>query len=212
MAVITISRQSGSEGNEIAQLLCTRLGYQYFDKKLMFQLATESGMKPSEIADASDDRHQAKGWLERAFANLASPLGDPSSWTFGAQQDAREAMSVGQVRKLIDAAYEHDNVVVVGRGGQMALADKPDVLHVRVVAPLETRIKRWQEREGLTREEAQVRVRERDAAHIDFVQRFYAADVTDSALYDLVVSTEKLTLDAAVDVIIKALESLPAKS
>ncbi len=208
MAVITLSRQSGSEGNEITKLLCERLGYQYFDKNLMFQLATQIGMKPSEIADASGENYQAKSWLERAFANLASPFSDPSSWTLGAQEDARQALSVLQVRKLINAAYEHGNVVIVGRGGQIALADKKDVLRVRIIAPLDTRIRRWQERENLSYEDARAKVRERDQAHIDFVKRFYDEDVNDPTLYDLVINTEKLTPKAAVDLIVQALELL----
>lgn len=212
MAIVTLSRQSGSEGNEIAQLLCKRLGYRLFDKNLMFQLATESGMRPSEIADASADSHQAKGWLERIFANLPSPFEDPSSWTLGAQEDARKAMSVLQVRKLINAAYEHGNIVIVGRGGQVELADKPNVLHVRVVAPLEIRIKRWQERENLLYDEARARVLERNQAHIDFVKRFYNADVTDPELYDLIISTKKITPEGAVDLIVKAMEILKVTS
>lgn len=208
MAVITLSRQSGSEGNEITKLLCERLGYQYFDKNLMFQLATQIGMKPSEIADASGENYQAKSWLERAFTNLASPFSDPSSWTLGAQEDARQALSVLQVRKLINAAYEHGNVVIVGRGGQIALADKKDVLRVRIIAPLDTRIRRWQERENLSYEDARAKVRERDQAHTDFVKRFYDEDLNDLTLYDLVINTEKLTPEAAVDLIVQALELL----
>lgn len=212
MAVITLSRQSGSEGNEITQILCERLGYQYFDKKLMADLAISMGVVPGTITDVSADQHEAKGWLERTFANFQKPFGDPSQWTIGAIQDAREALSVQAVRKLIYAAYERGNVVIVGRGGQVALAGKPDVLHVRVVAPLETRIKRWQERENLSYNEAKARVHERDLAHIDFVKRFFDADISDPALYDLTINTEKLTPEDAADIIVHTLEKMKVKS
>lgn len=101
---------------------------------------------------------------------------------------------------------------MVGRGGQVALADKPDVLHVRVVAPLETRIKRWQTREDMMEDEARRKIHKRDAAHIEFVKRFYDADITYPTLYDLVVNTGKLTPSAAADLIIKALGHIPARA
>ncbi|OQA15163.1 MAG: cytidylate kinase [Chloroflexi bacterium ADurb.Bin360] len=208
MAVITISRQSGSDGDAVTRLLCEQLGYRYFDKKLMAELAKEMGVDPREVVDASADQHQAKGILERIFGNFQTPFGDPGSWTLAARHDAHAALSVERVRGMIEAAYEQGNVVIVGRGGQVALAGKPDVLHVRIVAPFETRVKRWQARAVLTEEEAQRRTRERDQAHIDFVQRFYGADVADPSLYDLVISTGKITPEGAVELIVKALDLL----
>lgn len=208
MAVITVSRQSGSDGDAVTRLLCEQLGYRYFDKKLMAEMAKEMGLEPSEIVDVSADQHEVKGVLERIFGNFQTPFGDPSSWTLVARHEAHEALSVERVCSMIEAAYEQGNVVIVGRGSQVALAHKPDVLHVRIVAPFETRVKRWQARATLTEEEAQRRTRERDQAHIDFVQQFYGADVADPALYDLVISTEKITPEGAVELIVKALELL----
>ena len=138
MAVITISRQSGSEGNEITRLLCERLGYHYFDKKMMTQLEQELGLAPDQVVDLSADLYQVKSWLERAFGDFQIPFGDPGTWVLSAQQDAQEALSIEFVRKMICSAYEHGNVIIVGRGGQVVLAGKPKVLHVRIIAPLET--------------------------------------------------------------------------
>jgi cytidylate kinase len=208
MAVITISRQSGSEGNKVTEILCERLGYRYFDKNLMAQLATEIGEVPNQYVDVSMDEHQPKGFFERAFGNFQTPFGDPGGWTLAAQNDARKALSVQQIRGLILAAYKNGNIIVVGRGGMVVLAGMPDVLHVRLVAPQETRIQRWQAREGLTYDAARKRVNDRDAAHIDFVRRFFNVDVADPALYDLVISTEKFAPEAAADLIIRALEAL----
>ncbi len=210
MPVITISRQSGSEGNEVARLLCARLDYRYFDKGLMAELGATMGLAPEEITDASVDDHRVKTLLERLFGNYPDPLTNPTVWTETALQDAREARSVAQVRRLILAAYELGDVVVMGRGGQVVLGDKPDVLHVRVVAPLETRIKRWQAREGLTAKDARRKTHERNRAHIDFVKRFFDVDLNDPELYDLVISTEKISPVEAVDLIVQAMAYLPA--
>ena len=55
MAVITISRQFASGGDEVAGLLCNRLGYRYFDKDLMARLGAGAGWEPEEIVDLSAD-------------------------------------------------------------------------------------------------------------------------------------------------------------
>jgi cytidylate kinase len=81
---------------------------------------------------------------------------------------------------------------------------------VRVVAPVETRIRRWQAREGLTAKDARKKMRERNRAHIDFVKRFFDVDLNDPELYDLVISTEKMTPAEAVELIVQAMAYLPA--
>jgi cytidylate kinase len=113
------------------------------------------------------------------------------------------------VKQLIRATYAQGNVVVVGRGGQVILRDLPDVLHVRIMAPLELRIRRHAERAGLTEAAAREAVLTRDKASADFVKYYYDADVADSTLYDLIINTGKLTPSAAADLIIGALAYLP---
>lgn len=211
MAVITISRQPGSLGNEITRILCNRLDYKYFDKNLMAQLAAEIGLEPNQVVDLSSDQYHAKSLIERLFGTIQLPFGDPAAAAYLAQENARLALTVTHVRSLIEAAYEQDNIIIVGRGGQIVLANKPDVFHVRVVAPLQTRIKRWQAREGLPHEEAFQNIHERDAAQVDFVRRFFDADITDPALYDLVINTEKLNAEASASLISKGLEYIPRR-
>lgn len=211
MAVITISRQSGSEGNKITKILCERLGWGFFDKNMMAEIAREKGLDPEKVEDITADKFHAKGFWEEVFGNFYMPGIDPHSWVLVAREEAWEELTVRQVKTFINAAYEKGNVIIVGRGSQFILGDKPDVLHVRIVAPLEVRIKRWQAREDVSYEEAQKIVKKRNQRHIDFVKTYFHRDINNLDLYDLVINTEKLSLVAAADVIIKALESLSYK-
>jgi hypothetical protein len=120
-----------------------------------------------------------------------------------------QAGSVALVQNYIRATHGQAGAVVVGRGGQVELRDMPDVLHVRVVAPLEMRIRRVQEKEGLTAEEARNRVNERDQASAGWVKHTYDADPADAALYDLVISTGKISPATAADLVIQAMACLP---
>lgn len=207
MTVITISRESGSEGNQVVKLVCDRLGWQFFDKHLMAQLAAEGGLDPSQVEDITADDHYVKSFWEEAFSGLSLSYG-AMPWILTEPYEAKEEMTVRQVSGFIHAAYRHGNVVIVGRGSQVILKDKPDVLHVRIISPLERRIQRWIERKHISLEAAKDIVKERDRKHFDFVKTFFDEDLTNTDLYDLIINTDKLTLDAAAELIIKAVKSL----
>lgn len=209
MAVITISRQFGSHGDTIAQLLCDRTGYRYFDKNLMTGLAALAGVTPERVVDLSDDKHRARSLVERLFGSYAAPLADPNAWAASAEALAQEKAQAAQVKQLIRAAWAEGNVVILGRGGQAVLHDLPGVLHVRIIAPLELRIQRHAQRAGLSPAAAREIVLQRDRASADFVSRYHDVDVDDLALYDLVLNTARVTPAAAADLIIDALAYLP---
>ena len=213
MGVITISRQLGSGGDEIAGLVCAQLGYQRFDKKTMAQIGAELGMTGA-IVDraAASTQIGPRSLIERWFGNYENPLGDPSSWTFGARSDARVGLSVVDLRKLIEAGYEKGNVIIVGRGGMAALQDKPDVLHVRIVAPPEVRIKRVQQREGITEEEARQRVDWRDRTDVEWIKRYFDLDSHEPGLYDLLINTRNITPQVAAGMILDAFKAMPKKA
>ncbi len=215
MAVITISREYGSRGNEVARLVCDRLGYRYFDKDLMAQVGAQMGLAPDKIADLPEDeqQHHARSHVERLFATIPTLSGDLAGWGFAARvevEEQMERMSIQTVESLIRAAHEQDKVVVVGRGGQVVLRDMPDVLHVRVIAPIELRIQRMQQSEGVTADAVRELMQRRDQAAADYVKSFYDVDWADPLLYDMVINTSKVTPAAAAELIIKALDYLPA--
>ncbi len=209
MTVITISRQSGSEGNIITKMLSQQLDCRFFDKEMMAQLADQLGLDASKIKDLKAEDHHVKTFWEEAFSNLSYPMVDPSIWVLTTEYQAREAMDLSQVITLINAAYDQgEDIIIVGRGSQIILGDKPDVLHVRIVAPLETRIQRWMDREGISYEEAKKVVNQRNKKHVDFLKTYFKEDINKPELYDLIINTDKLSLEEAVDLITHAAKSL----
>jgi cytidylate kinase len=210
MAVITLSRQLESGGDEVARLLCERLGYQRFDKLAMAQVGQELGLAIGAIQGAMDFKPAAKGLLERWFGNYEDPMtGDPNTLTFGLRNDALQDLTIANLMDIINAGYKKGNAVIVGRGGMAALQDKPDVLHVRIDAPVTLRVKRLMEHEGLVQEDAQKKIRERDLSDVGWIKRYFGLDSHEPTLFDLIISTAKYTPADAVDLIVKALEKLP---
>ena len=209
MTIITISRQSGSQGNIITKMLSQQLGCKFFDKEMMAQLAELIGLDATKIKDLRAEDHHVKTFWEEAFSNLTYPTLDPSIWVLTTEHQVREAMDLSHVITLINASYLHfEDLIIVGRGSQIILGDKPDVLHVRIVAPAETRIQRWMEREGIAYEEAKELVAQRNKKHVDFIKTYFKEDINNLELYDLIINTGKISLEKAVNLIIQAADNL----
>jgi len=212
MTVITLSRQLESGGDEVARLLCERLGYQRFDKVAMAQAGQEMGLVTGAIQGAVDFKPAAKGLLERWFGNYEDPMGgDASTLTFGLRNDALQDLTIANLMDIINAGYKKGNVVIVGRGGMAALQDKPDVLHVRIMAPMELRVKRLMEHESLVREDAQKRIRERDLSDVGWIKRYFGLDSHEPSLFDLIINTAKYTPAEAADLVLQALAAFQSK-
>lgn len=218
MAVITISRQFGSGGTEIATRVSKELGYQYFEKRLMDRIAADMGLVEQEVIDFSEDKYEAKGILERLFKSKAT-VKEVGAWTqstTGAwtkvSQKIGEQESVTFVNNLILAASKKGDVVIVGRGGQAVLKDTSGVLHVRLVAPLDTRIQRVQTREHLSEEEARKMVEKRDHATAHYLKRFHNVEVSDPTLYHLVLNSGKWDVETIVKIIVNVAREIASTS
>ena len=211
MPVITISQQFGSYGDAVTELVCNRLGYRSLDKSLMWSLAAQAGLRLEKVMTLSEDRYRPLTMMERFSRHLPPYTRHPVMWAEYGAAIGREVLAAKSVSQLIHAAYERGNIVIVGRGGHIVLRDKPDALHVRLIAPLALRIRRRQLR-GLTIEAARAQVLAYDRAAAEFIWRYYGVDIADPTLYDLIINTGQLPLPAAADLISGALSALPAQA
>ena len=217
MAVITISRQYGSGGDEIARRVCELLAYGYFDKLLLAYTASKVGLSEREIVDFSEDNYRVRSLLDHLIVGWRSPhtIAQTDIWKEELLGDAsraisvlNEAQSVALVRQALQTAYRHDNMVIVGRGGQVVLADQPNVLHVRIEAPLAVRVEQLQARENISPADARDRALEHDQTSAEYLKHFYQVDWSDPLLYHLIINTGTLGLEAAARLIVKAVDHL----
>ena len=212
MPVITISRQFGSYGDAVAELLSDRLGCRILDKSLLRRIGAQLGVKVDRQVESSEDQYRPWSLAERLLSSGSPPTRNPAIWAQYASVTTREQAAAEIVARLIHAAYEMGDVIVVGRGGQIVLRDKPDVLHVRLTAPLAIRIRRHQVRAGLTAEAAREEVIESDRGSADFIKRYYDADIDALDAYDLIINTARLPLAGVADLIVEALAALPSRA
>ena len=213
MAVITISRQYGSGGDEIASRLSELLGYRRFDKQMMAQVASEEGLPSKEVIDSPEDRHQVLGFFDRLFGHKVAEAWESKDEASGARTveigelDSKRFVTL--VRSLVQIAYEQGNVVILGRGGQAILRDQPGVLHVRIEAPFDERVRRVKEQQRFASPEAaRDFVAGRDRAGADYLRTYYKVDWDEPELYHLTINTGLWSNEAAACIIADALKYL----
>ncbi len=202
MRAVTISREYGSGGGEIASRLASRLGWRLVDHEIIVQVARDLDISEEE-AEAYDERSQSTVSLilnsmrainPTMFVMTPEPIVSDSA-TY------REALT-----RVVEAAASTGNVVIVGRGSQVLLNANRDVLHVRIVAPFEQRVAYVMKREALNQEEAQSRIQLKDHDRQRYLQIEYHHHPDEAQLYDLVINTGILELDSVVNLIEQTLE------
>ena len=229
MAVITISREFGSGGDEVAARLCEILGYASFGKTQIIQAAEETTMSRLNAIDYSEDNHEVQSFLDRLFGRMASPVQNiawtenPSIASGPRRADVHDVAVISLVKRAIKTALRVNNVVIVGRGGQVLLKDTPGVLHVRIVAPLEIRKKlvveqmKRDQNSGKSDAElmhaAEEQIATRDVASADYIRRYYNVDWADPKLYHLVFNMGLLQVEQTARIIaavVREKETQPA--
>jgi cytidylate kinase len=215
MAIITISRQYASYGNDIAEKICESTGYYLFDKSIIDEAAVEVGLSDAEIVDFSEENYKIKGFFDRLFGrqlHIWKELEDGERTK--KQVNLSEENALLLVRRAVENAHRRGDTVIVGRGGQVILQGFPGVLHVRVETPIEDRIQRVREYPQIAsrsfvgpleaRRAALDLIEESDDASADYLKRFHGVNWSDPMLYHVLINTGKLTVDQAGNLIIEA--------
>jgi cytidylate kinase len=202
MRAITISREYGSGGGEIASRLAKRLDWLLIDHAIVERTALEMGTS-TEVAEAHDE--YSEGAVSKILNSMlyidpySVALAPPE--TFLSDEDYRST-----VDKIVRAAVERGHVVIVGRASQVTLANRRDVLHVRIVAPFEKRVAYVMQREGLDRHAAEARIHMKDHDRRRYLESEYHHKPDDAHLYDIVLNTSLLDLESAVEIVCIALQ------
>jgi cytidylate kinase len=203
MRAITISREYGSGGGEIATRLASHLKWQLIDHEIVERVAIEMGTSLG-AAEAHDER--TEGILARTFGNLQSLQPD---YMLGASSKTflrNEETYLKTVSRIVLAAAAQGHVIIVGRGSQVLLAQQRDVLHVRIIAPFEKRVGYVMKRERIDRTAAEKRIKMKDHDRTKHLETAFRRKPEDPHLYDIVLRTAYLDLDGAVEIITLALQ------
>jgi len=172
MSAITISREIGSQGDEIAAQVALALGHHLVDRRFIGSILSQYG-----LVEFDQEYQTLPGFWQR----------------FDAQREQRRDQMVAMLNQVIQAVARHGNVVIVGRSGYVVLAGFADVLHVRLQAPQAVRIARVAVSQGLSAAQAEDAVQTSDLVRATFVEDFY--DVSRGFLRRLLGGHPRLRFD-----------------
>ena len=185
---ITISREAGSGGKLVAQKLAKKLHFSFYDEELIDLVAKTAKKRKAAIAKLDEKQ---RTFLDDIVHRLLNPE-YISTQTY-----------VKSLCQAINVLSWKGKVVILGRGANF-FTDREKGLHVRVSAPYLTRVKQTIKYEKQTEKRARFRVKKLDNARKEFVRQFFNKDPFNTNYYDIVVNTEVLAIDQAVEVIIEA--------
>ncbi len=183
MAVITISREPGSLGEEAAARLAGRLGFSLIDKARLDQLSGE--MDLDEARRKVDEAISGEGPIDAETEACAVMLHDI----------------------LVQLAEEQD-LVIIGRGAQALFHNRPGTLHVHFVAPRKFRIQQVQTHERLSEREARSRIRTLEIERARYLRSLFHLNPADPSLYDLTLRMDRLSVEQALKLIVTAIDSM----
>lgn len=182
MAIITISRQNGSLGDEIADAIASRLGTIVISRK--YALDNFFG----EINPGTLDRlNESAKFFEMNLPGSDRTYSD---------------ILVERIRTLASESKDKD-LIILGMGGSVLLAGFPGAVHIRVTASETTRINTVARKYRITNEEAAEVLNIADRKHKKFVKTLYDKDITAPEQFDLILNTDRLSVDECADAVIE---------
>ncbi len=204
--VVTISRQFGSGGSDIARLVAAQANLTYLDQQILVEVAQRLGIEDQEAVRQDEQTRGRVGHILQAI-RASTPL------TMNYQALADSTHSRTQVReftyfqltqRVILEVATQGNAVIVGRGSQFLLHNAPRTLHIFVFAPLPYRIENIMKEFGLNRSMAQQMIEQRDYEQNSYLRRYYGNDGNLTSLYHLLINTSLFSFAQAADLIHQA--------
>ena len=191
--IITIGRQHGSSGREIARLLAKELGMKCYDKEIVDEAAKHSDFS-RELINAYDEK--------RMSAFLLHAGG------YGLNENFRLNMEV--VSAQFDAIREiasKEDCIFVGRCADYVLNDRDDVVSVFILGDTDARIKCLEQRQGLDEAQARKKIKEVDKDRSSFYKYYSDQTWGDAQNYDLCINSSKLGVEGTVQTILSYIKA-----
>ena len=182
--IITIEREYGCGGGDIAQLVANRLGWKLWDQRLTEEIARLANC-PKTVVEAREERNDPLYY--RLF----------KSFLRGSYEGSINAPKLNLVdsetilkttRRVVEHAAERGNCVIVGRGAQQFLKNRSDTLRVFLYASREDKVRRLVAR-GKSEKEAEELVDSIDQERADFIKKYFNVEWPDRAIYHSMINT-----------------------
>jgi cytidylate kinase len=200
---LTISREYGSGGAVIANLIARELGWKLVDKELIAEISRRGQVSPEE-AEAFDEK--VDPWIHRITRSIWSLGVDGVSAI--APLDVFDAeRAAAMTKQIIGEIYKSGDCVIVGRGSQFILREKKDVFHVFLYGSFEDRVNRIKQRvkPGV---DVEALIRSMDAERLEYIRLHFKQNRLDPHLYDLMINSKDQS-EKVANIILEAMRMVP---
>jgi hypothetical protein len=185
---LLISREKGAGGTAVGQLAGKRLGWQVFNKEIVDAIAEKANVR-RELIESLDERDRAT--IRDVVSGFLSP------------QPVGTAGYLATLREILLTLGHQGDVVIVGRGAQYVLPSRFG-LRLRMVAPIEVRVRRIAAEGSISLEAARAEVETSDRERATLTRRHFGEDWRDPLNYDVIINTAELTAEAATEAVVTA--------
>jgi CMP/dCMP kinase len=205
--LITISRQYGAGGSEVARRVAASLGWRVVDNELVEEIAARAGLPAEDVAEREE---RVPSFAERLARTLAASTPElfPKALPGGTLPKMQERELVRITESVVEEAAAKGRLVLVGRAAPAVLARQRDTLHVRLVAPKPFRIQAAIIRLGVDARKAAEVVNDSDSTRARYHRQYYGRDWNDAVNYHLVLNTGALGLEGATELIVARARAL----
>ncbi len=191
---VTISRQAGCGAVLIAEKLA-----HYLQQRSPHESATWTVFDRELMDKVLADHNLPKYLAQFLPEDRASQIEDTLADIFGVHPPTQKV--VQQTAETLLQLAELGNAILIGRAGNIVTAKLPNVLHVRLVAPLDDRIERICRDDHKSPAEARRFCLEEEQARARYVKTYFHADINDALLYHLVINTSRVGCENAARII-----------
>lgn len=199
MPIITISRQYGSGGSEVAERAAKQLGWELLDNEVVDAVAARLGLSTEEVKAREERAPSLVERLSSALAMGSQEWVNPAS----AQRPTDEEM-LDVTKHVVAEAVSRGPVVIVGRGAQAMLSSRQDALHVFCYAPKKALIARCMERDKVSAEEAARIVDDTNKRRKEWVKLHFNREWPAHEDYHLALNTGWLGIEGAAQLIVQS--------
>jgi cytidylate kinase len=182
--IVTIEREYGCGGSEIAQRLSEQLGWKLWDQQLTEEIARLAEC-PKAVVEVREERTDPLYY--RLFKSFLRGSYEGSLNAHKLKLVDSEVI-LRLTERVVQNAAKSGNSVIVGRGAQHFLRNRQDTLRVFLYAPREAKVRRLLAR-GKSENEAQQLVDSVDQERADFIQRYFGVEWPNRAVYHTMINT-----------------------
>jgi CMP/dCMP kinase len=207
-AVITITRQFGSGGSDIAHLVAQAVGLNYIDQQIIAEVADRLGV---DLNYATRQDEQASGTASNILEALraSNPFNVHYMLSSNkAQEQSQELLYFHLTQRVILELATQGNAIIIGRGSQFLLHNNPRTLHIYIFAPLEKRIDYVMKQYQIGPTEAKELIEQRDNEQDSYQRHYYGADGRQPNFYHLLINTGLFSFESAAKLIQQAFPAI----